>query len=107
MMLLRELPWFCSKNSLASLVIAAFLAAPAMAQQVESPAPPPDTPKAKPFLPSGTVGFLTLLPPPPGPDSLRDKDDVTETQFLQTVSPERLATAEQDDAFVYARFSTA
>jgi acid phosphatase (class A) len=28
-------------------------------------------------------------------------------KFLQTVSPERLATAEQDDAFVYARFSLA
>lgn len=89
-----------------SLVLLAAL--PAAAQQREATPPPAGEPKPVGYLAPDAVDWRRLLPPPPEPGSLRDRQDMAEVLSLQTgADAARWQVANQDDAYVYPRFDAA
>ncbi|GIL39832.1 acid phosphatase [Roseiterribacter gracilis] len=88
------------------LLACSLLSASAVAQQIETPPPPKDEPKAVGYLPVGTLNFTDILKGPPALGSAEEAADfATVAEAQRTVSPERWASAELDDKMLLVRFS--
>lgn len=90
----------------ALLAIGLALPVAVQAQQIETPPPPKDEPKAEGYLPKDALDFATILKGPPAvgsPEEAADFAAVAEAQ--RTVTPERWKAAELDDKMLLVRFS--
>lgn len=83
------------------------LAVTAVGQQFEREAPPAGEAKPQPYLVGDRVDFHSILAPPPAAGSLRDTEDEQTVEQWQTVTRERLHSAELDGDSIYPRFDEA
>jgi acid phosphatase (class A) len=94
---------------IASLLALALFAAPALAQTYETPPAPKDEPRPVGYLPKDAISFWSLLGEgPPSVGSAKEAVDIGRVAAAQRdVTPERWQVAEQDNAWLYARFADA
>jgi acid phosphatase (class A) len=89
------------------ILVAALVAAPAFAQQLEREPPPADESPVSGYLAGHPVDYRVILAAPPPVDSIEDKADQRVVEDWQKAPETRRQSATLDDHFVYPRFDAA
>jgi acid phosphatase (class A) len=90
-----------------ALALFGWLAAPAVAQQLEASAQPNAEARPAPYLAGHEVDLRLVLGAFPAQGSAVDRQDVEAVRGLQHADPSRWQSANADAAFVYPRFDAA